>query len=44
MNEGNDDNPETKYSSHTDKDYTSHTNRDDFIAKAKYTKNSNDDD
>ena len=42
LNEENDDNTENTDISQYEKDDTSHTNRDDFIAKVKDTKNTND--
>ena len=44
LNEDNDDNPETTDTSLSIKDDMSHTSLDDFIAKSKGTKNTNDDD
>ena len=44
LNKENDDNPETTNTSLSEKDDTSHTKRDDSIAKVKNTKNTNDDD
>ena len=38
MNKENDDNPETTDTSHTEKDYNPHTNRDDSIENLRYTK------
>ena len=43
LNEENDDNPETTDTSLSEEYYTSHTKRDDYIAKFKDTKNTNDD-
>ena len=43
FNNEDDDNPETTYTSQSEKDDTSHTNRNDPIAKMKDTKNTNDD-
>ena len=44
LNEENDHNPETTDTSKSEKDDMSHTSQDDYIAKAKDTKNNNDDD
>ena len=43
-NEANYDNPETTYTSRTDKYDTSRTNRDDYIENVKSMNNTNDDD
>ena len=43
-NKENDDNPETTYISDTEKDDTSHINRDDSIENVKDMKNTNNDD
>ena len=43
-NEENDDNPKTTNNSNTEKDDTSHTDRDNSIANVKEMKNNNDDD
>ena len=43
-NEGKYDNPETTDNSKSEKYDTSNTSRDDYIAKLKHTKNTNDDD
>ena len=44
LNEKDDHNPETTDTSRYEKYDMSHTSRDDFIEKAKDTKNTNDDD
>ena len=44
LNEENDDNPKTTDIPQSEKDDTSHTSRDDYYAKVKDTKNTNDDD
>ena len=44
LNEDNDNNHETTDTSQSEKYDMSHTYRDDYIAKVKYTKNTNDDD
>ena len=44
LNEENGDNPEITDTLQSEKYDTSHTNRDDSIAKVKYTENTNDDD
>ena len=43
LDEENDDNPETTDTPLSEKDDTSHTSQDDYIAKVKDTKNTNDD-
>ena len=43
-NKENDDNPETTYTSHTEKDDTTHNNRYDSIENVKDMKNTNDGD
>ena len=44
LNQENDNNPETTDTSRSEKYYMSNTSQDDFIVKAKDTKNTNDDD
>ena len=44
LNKENDHNPETTNTSQSEKDDMSHTNWDDYISKAKDTKNTNEDD